>query len=149
MSLLPIRIWLIAFLFAPMRQAACRRDCSGCAHPAWTVSSGYASPESSMPHVQRVCIAAVLTLLAGCAATPAQKKAPAAAKVDDAGINALYARLDQDSTRYENALALAREGKTDQAQGEVAASLDDLRAAATQCSTTVGCEQQRFVDAFD
>jgi membrane-bound lytic murein transglycosylase D len=102
-----------------------------------------------MPHVQRVCVAAVLTLLAGCAATPPQKKTPAAAKVDDAGINALYARLDQDSTRYENALSLAREGKTDQAQGEVAAALDDLRAAATQCSTTAGCEQQRFVDAFD
>ncbi len=103
-----------------------------------------------MPHVHRVCIAAVLTLLAGCVATPAQKKgATPAAKVDDAGIGALYARLEKDSTRYENALALAREGKTDQAQGEVAAALDDLRAAATQCSTTSGCEQQRFVDAFD
>jgi peptidoglycan lytic transglycosylase D len=102
-----------------------------------------------MPHVQRVCIAAVLTLLAGCAATPSQKSAPATAKVDDAGINSLYARLDQDSTRYENALSLAREGKTDQAQGEVTTALDDLRAAATQCSTTSGCEQQRFVDAFD
>ena len=101
-----------------------------------------------MPPVQRVCAAAVLTLLAACAAPP-QKKAAPAAKVDDAGINALYARLDQDSTRYENALALAREGKNDQAQGEVAAALDDLRAAATQCSTTAGCEQQRFVDAFD
>ncbi len=101
-----------------------------------------------MPPVQRVCAAAVLTLLAACAAPP-QKKAAPAAKVDDAGINALYARLDQDSTRYENALALAREGKNDQAQGEVAAALDDLRAAATTCSTTAGCEQQRFVDAFD
>src|SRR5690348_7195403 len=101
-----------------------------------------------MPHVQRVCVAAILTLLAGCAAPP-QKKITPAAKVDDAGINALYARLDQDSTRCENALGLAREGKTDQAQGEVAAALDDLRTAATQCSTTAGCEQQRFVDAFD
>jgi len=93
-----------------------------------------------MLHVQRVCVAAVLTLIAGCAATPPQKKTAAAAKVDDAGINALYARLDQDSTRYENALALAREGKTDQAHGEVTAALDDLRAAATQCRTTAGCE---------
>lgn len=101
-----------------------------------------------MPYVQRVCVAAILTLLAACAAPP-QKKAAPAAKVDDAGINALYARLDQDSTRYENALGLAREGKTEQAEGEVTAALDDLRAAATQCSTTAGCEQQRFVDAFD
>src|SRR5689334_19282396 len=120
LSLLPIRIWVIAF---PSRVTW--PDCSGCMHPARTVSCGEASPEPSMPHVQRVCVAAVLALLAGCAATPPQKKAPAAAKVDDAGINALYARLDQDSTRYENALSLAREGKTDQAQGEVAAALDD------------------------
>jgi len=101
-----------------------------------------------MPHIHRVCVAAALALLAGCVATP-PKKAPAAVRVDDAGINALYARLDQDSTRYENALSLAREGKTEQAQGEVTAALDDLRGAATQCSTTAGCEQQRFVDAFD
>jgi membrane-bound lytic murein transglycosylase D len=101
-----------------------------------------------MSHVTKACIAATLTLLAACAATPQQKATPAA-NVDDAGINALYARLEADSSRYENALALAREGKTDQAQGEVTASLDDLRAAATQCSTTAGCEQQRFVDAFD
>jgi len=57
-----------------------------------------------MPHVQRVCAAAVLTMLAACAAPP-QKKAAPAAKVDDAGINALYARLDQDSKRYENGLS--------------------------------------------
>ncbi len=72
-----------------------------------------------------------------------------APKVDDAGINALYARLDQDSKRYENGLALARAGKNDQAEAEVTAALDDLRAAATQCSAVHGCEQQRFVAAFD
>ena len=70
-----------------------------------------------MPPVQRVCAAAVLTLLAACAAPP-QKKAAPAAKVDDAGINALYARLDQDSTRYENALALASRRRLDARCGQ-------------------------------
>ncbi|HKE49622.1 MAG TPA: transglycosylase SLT domain-containing protein [Rhodanobacteraceae bacterium] len=102
-----------------------------------------------MPIVHRLAVAAVLAALAACAATPAQKAPPAAPKVDDAGINALYSRLDADSTRYENGLALAREGKSDQAEAEVTAALDDLRAAATRCADLDGCDQQRFVAAFD
>jgi len=98
------------------------------------------------PH--RFAAAAIFMVFTGCAATP-QHGAQPAAKVDDAGINALYARLDQDSTRYENGLRLGREGNTDQAQTEITASLDDLRAAATQCTQVAGCEQQRFVAAFD
>src|ERR1700752_4809114 len=101
-----------------------------------------------MPLVQRFPVIAILPALTACAATPSQKSA-AAPKVDDAGINALYARLDQDSTRYENGLALGRAGKNDQAQAEVSAALDDLRAAATRCSEVPGCEQQRFVASFD
>ena len=102
-----------------------------------------------MPLVQRIAVIALVASLAACAATPSQKNAAAAPKVDDAGINALYARLDQDSKRYENGLALARAGKNVQAEAEVTAALDDLRAAATQCSAVIGCEQQRFVAAFD
>ena len=102
-----------------------------------------------MPLVHRFAVTVILVMLAACAATPAQKGATAAAKVDDAGISALYARLDADSTRYENGLALAREGKNDQAEAEIAAALDDLRAAATRCSEVTGCEQQRFVATFD
>jgi membrane-bound lytic murein transglycosylase D len=99
-----------------------------------------------MSFVSRFALAAALVALAGCAATPTQKKSAA---VDDAGITALYARLEQDSQRYENGLALAREGKNDQADAEVTAALDDLRAAATRCGEVAGCEQQRFVAAFD
>ncbi len=101
-----------------------------------------------MPLIRRFAVIALATL-AGCAPAPSKKSGPAAAKVDDAGLNALYARLDQDSTRYENALGLAREGKSDEAQTEVNAALDDLRAAATSCATLPGCEQQRFVATFD
>jgi membrane-bound lytic murein transglycosylase D len=99
-----------------------------------------------MPSAPRFALVAALVALAGCAAAPAQKKSAA---VDDAGISALYARLEQDSQRYENGLALAREGKNDEADAEVTAALDDLRAAATRCGEVAGCEQQRFVAAFD
>ena len=102
-----------------------------------------------MPFIHRFAAIAALAALAGCAPVPPKKSGAPAAKVDDAGISALYARLDADSTRYENGLGLAREGKNDQARTEVNAALDDLRAAATSCSTTPGCEQQRFVAAFD
>jgi len=102
-----------------------------------------------MQPIHRIAIVALVAALTACAAPPPRNGAPAAAKVDDANLNALYARLDHDSTRYENGLALAREGKNDQAQVEIAAALDDLRAAATSCAGTSGCDQQRFVAAFD
>lgn len=102
-----------------------------------------------MPLVRRFALITTLAALGACATTPSQKTATTAAKVDDAGINALYERLDADATRYENGLSLAREGKTDQAQTEVTTALDDMRAAATSCSEVRGCEQQRFVAAFD
>jgi len=102
-----------------------------------------------MPHFERPAILAALFLLAACAATPQHPLKAPAAKVDDAEIGALYSRLDQDSARYENGLSLAREGKNDQAESEITGSLDDLRAAATRCVALTGCEQQRFVAAFD
>ena len=102
-----------------------------------------------MPHASRTVILAVAAALAACTATSPPKNAAAEKPVDEAGINALYARLDQDSTRYENGLALAREGKNQEAETEVTASLDDLRAAATRCGEIDGCEEQRFVAAFD
>src|SRR5690242_315066 len=102
-----------------------------------------------MPLARRFALIITLAALGACATTPSQKTAPTVAKVDDAGINALYARLDADATRYENGLALAREGKTDQAQTEVSAALDDMRAAATSCGEVRGCEELRFVAAFD
>jgi membrane-bound lytic murein transglycosylase D len=101
-----------------------------------------------MPIICRFTLVATLFALVACASTPSQKAA-APAKVDDAAINALYARLEQDSTRYENGLGLGREGKTAEAQAEVTAALDDLRAAATGCADVPGCEAQRFVAAFD
>jgi membrane-bound lytic murein transglycosylase D len=86
---------------------------------------------------------------AACAATPQHGNRANAGKIDDGAANALYARLDQDSRRYEAGLALARSGNTEQAQSEMKAALDDLRAAATSCALVGGCDQQRFVAGFD
>jgi membrane-bound lytic murein transglycosylase D len=102
-----------------------------------------------MQPIHRLVTAAFVAALTACAVPPPRSAAPPAATVDDANLNALYARLDQDSKRYENGLVLAREGKNDQAQAEIAAALDGLRAAATSCAAVSGCEQQRFVAAFD
>jgi membrane-bound lytic murein transglycosylase D len=104
-----------------------------------------------MPSISRVALIGALATLTACAGAPTQaSKTPAAsARVDDSNIAALYARLDQDSTRYQNGLSLGRAGKNEQAAAEVGGALDDLRAAATTCAATQGCEEQRFVDAFD
>jgi len=107
-----------------------------------------------MSPFHRVPVVACVLLLAACAGTstraPRGTSAAGAsvAKVDDAA-SALYARLDADSKRYANGLALARAGETEQAQAEIKAALDDLRASASRCATTPTCDQQRFVAGFD
>lgn len=89
-----------------------------------------------------------MALTTACAGSQSTRK-PAAAKADDAAASTLYARLDRDSRRYSDGLALARAGDTVKAQAEMKAALDDLRAAATSCASLPSCDQQRFVDGFD
>lgn len=102
-----------------------------------------------MTSLLRVAVVAATALVAACAGTPQQTRKPAASKADDTVVNALYARLDRDSRRYSDGLGLARAGDTAKAQAEMKAALDDLRAAATSCSTLPACDQQRFVAGFD
>ena len=83
-----------------------------------------------------------LLALAACAAQP-----PRGGAAD--GATALYTRLDAAVTRYRNALASAGNGNAETIRAESSAALDDLRAAATQCATTRGCDDARFVAAFD
>ncbi len=105
-----------------------------------------------MSSFHRVTVVTCVLLLAACAGTPNHAPRTAAvaamAKPDDAA-NALYARLDADGKRYANGLALARAGDTEQAQSEMKAALDDLRATASRCATTPTCDQQRFIAGFD
>ncbi|GAA0720878.1 transglycosylase SLT domain-containing protein [Dokdonella soli] len=103
-----------------------------------------------MQSVPRIPLVALTLVLGACAGTPQQRNQPTgAARSGDAQVDALYAQLDQDSQRYEGGLDLARKGDSAQAQGEMKAALDDLRAAATRCGQLPGCDQQRFVAVFD
>jgi membrane-bound lytic murein transglycosylase D len=76
-------------------------------------------------------------LLTACAAQPVQNGAR-----KDSAVDGLYARLDADSQRYLKA-------RDSNGAAESSAALDDLRAAATQCASTQGCDNVRFVAAFD
>ncbi|MEO6689037.1 MAG: transglycosylase SLT domain-containing protein, partial [Dokdonella sp.] len=99
----------------------------------------------------RVTLLSSVLAVAACAGTPshAPLHANASRVSDDAATNALYARLEQDSGRYAIGLEFARSGNVAQAQIELKAALDDLRAAATSCGATTGCDVQRFVAGFD
>jgi membrane-bound lytic murein transglycosylase D len=78
------------------------------------------------------------SLLAGCATQPAQS----GGGKQDAGVAALYTRMDADTQRY---LGASDAGKATDAT----AALDDLRAAANACANLRGCDNARFVAAFD
>ncbi|KRE94998.1 lytic transglycosylase [Frateuria sp. Soil773] len=66
-----------------------------------------------------------------------------------AGVNALYAQLDQASKGYETALQQAREGNGEASDKTLVAALDQLKNAAAQCGNTPGCDPQRFFSVFD
>ena len=103
-----------------------------------------------MPHPFRFLPFAAALLLTACAGAQTTRKPSAArAGIDDAAVNALYARLDEAGRRYTAGLDAARAGDTARAQSEIRNALDDLRAAATTCGSQPGCEQQRFVAGFD
>ncbi|WP_257386126.1 transglycosylase SLT domain-containing protein [Tahibacter caeni] len=92
-------------------------------------------------------------LLAACAGTPARDgktvAAAAQAAAEEAEIGQLYARLAAAVERYEGSAELAAQGARERAAREGNAALDDLRAAALRCHQLSGCEEERFLSAFD
>ncbi len=94
-------------------------------------------------------IAAAVALAAGCAGTPSRTGSSVPGKVNEPGVDALYARLEADARRYETGLSAARNGEVERARVDTLAALDDLRAASAQCSRTPGCERDRFDSTFD
>ncbi|MCE5233468.1 MAG: transglycosylase SLT domain-containing protein [Mizugakiibacter sp.] len=90
---------------------------------------------------------ALVTALAGCTAAPARHDG-APGKVDDKAVDALYAKLDEGSRTYEDALRLQRGGNAG-ADATMHKALDELLRAAAQCGTTAGCDAQRFFSTFD
>lgn len=101
----------------------------------------------------RIRLAAALAacvLLTACAGTPSKGVKPAAgATADESEIGALYARLGEAVKRYEGSAELADAGARERAAREGNAALDDLRAAAQRCQQLSGCENERFLSAFD
>jgi len=92
----------------------------------------------------RICIPLVAaSLLAACATQPAHT---AADKNSDAAAP-LYARMDAAIARYE--AARGNVGNAHGAVGEGSAALDELNAAAAQCQVTRGCDNARFIAAYD
>jgi membrane-bound lytic murein transglycosylase D len=102
-----------------------------------------------MQHSLRFAVVTALVSLAACAGAPSQRSAGARGQGGDAAVAALYQRLDADSLRYTAALERAPGADAEAARGELKAALDDLRTAATQCTQLPGCDQARFVAAFD
>lgn len=100
----------------------------------------------------RLLSAVAATLfVAGCAGSPARTGKPAAAlpAATESEIGALYTRLADAVERYEASAGLAAAGERERAAREGNAALDELRAAALRCSQLAGCEQARFLSAFD
>lgn len=101
----------------------------------------------------RIRLAAVLAacfLFTACAGTPSRSGRPAAgAAADENEIGALYTRLGVAVKRYESSAELADAGERERAAREGNAALDDLRAAAQRCQQLPGCENERFLSAFD
>ena len=102
--------------------------------------------------LSRVLLVSLAVVLSACSTAPkhdAAHQAKAGAKVDEAALSALYARLDAALKRYETGRELVGNGEVERGQKEIGASLDDLRGAAQQCHQSVGCEEDRFLSAFD
>ena len=82
-----------------------------------------------------------VTLLAGCAASPARPAASAASH------EALYAEIERQAQRFESAQADAGASGADAAADGLAA-LAALRAAGERCAAAAGCDTQRFLVAY-
>jgi membrane-bound lytic murein transglycosylase D len=80
----------------------------------------------------------LLLALAGCAGAPASR--PAAQQAE------LYAEIERQTSRFEDAVSAAEHGEATGDDG--IAALAGLRAASERCAALAGCEVQRFLSAY-
>lgn len=95
--------------------------------------------------------AAWLGLLAGCASTPGRappSQAAAAPVTDEAAVAALYDRIGVATSQFQGGLELIRSGSPRDGRDAMRTALGNIESAALQCTTTAGCENERFVGAF-
>ncbi|HEY3521974.1 MAG TPA: lytic transglycosylase domain-containing protein, partial [Rhodanobacteraceae bacterium] len=88
-------------------------------------------------------IAVSFVLLAGCSSAPARNGSA------NSALDALYAKLDQASRDYDQALMLARQNDNAQAEHSISVALDAMRNGAAQCVNLDGCDIQRFISTYD
>lgn len=84
-------------------------------------------------------------LLAACTTTPQRAESP----VSDVALNALYARIDSATERFEVAASLYGKGDTATAAAEFAEAREQLRNVADSCFVLAGCDVRRVVAAQD
>jgi peptidoglycan lytic transglycosylase D len=98
-----------------------------------------------LPRVRPASLLVVVSfvVLAGCSSTPARNASASSA------LDALYAKLDQASRDYDQALTLARQNDNVQAEHSISAALDTMRNGAAQCVNLDGCDIQRFISTYD
>lgn len=86
-----------------------------------------------------------VALLVGCTASP-QRTEPV---VSDVALNAVYARIDDASARFDAAASLYGQGETAAAAAEFGAARAQLRDIADACLALAGCDVRRVVAAQD
>src|ERR1700759_5643664 len=92
----------------------------------------------------RVSVISACALMTACAGQTATKPAS-----PPSAVAALYTRLDADAAKFQLAQESAGRGNAEQTLADSTAALDDLKAAATQCAATQGCDNARFASTFD
>src|SRR3978361_2177225 len=88
----------------------------------------------------RASVIPACALLTACVAPSATKPST----TPPPAVAALYTRLDADAAKFQLAHESAGRGNAEQTLADSANALDDLKAAATQCAATQGCDNARF-----
>ncbi len=83
--------------------------------------------------------------IAGCATTPA----PLGAGAPNTDFEPLYAEIERQSQRFEEASEQLRHGDPQLGSAQREAALAALREAATRCANAAGCDSARFIHVYD
>lgn len=94
----------------------------------------------------RLAAALSFLFLSACAATGDR---PAATRIDQRAVDALYARLAQAGERYRTGADQLASGEVEAGRTTMDAAAAELLQAASNCIATAGCDSQRFLAAYD
>lgn len=75
---------------------------------------------------------------------PAERSLP----VDETAVSRLYLQVGQLTAEYQAGIEQHRSGQPREGQARMQSASDHLALLAAQCAQTLGCEMQRFIDAF-